>query len=1212
MAKTPFDPYTPDLFENLLALADGQEQVALQEDFFSPPSEGNDHKISQDLAVGASELLQDQADDPSQGFDQSFDWISDFGQKIGGAKKDTWRSYADNIQLATDTDFLAQPLSKVWPTPNYKKMVGEGVDSYMVAFIRAVRESIPNKPKSSYKVRSWAQRSIAARNLCADLLTGKETPESAKSILSGDSKLAPLAHKIALYELLGHEHSLANLDIGLHSYSRYQGVDYRPAKLLWVLSEKRSKSSWPKDLLSADSYQALMNSILDQRETLFPSADGISRDSNASHAKTPPFIIFSERAGHDASKQYFVGKQIGRHYAKLAGPYGEVSTARDYREQNQSTLEERLAQYKEIPELRRILNEERIGRDYRQGVNITPEAFSDAFGFKGVEFGNWVEQARRQDDLNNAFDALMDLAKVTDLPPKALSLNGELSLAFGARGSGGANPAAAHYEPSHLVINLTKNQGAGSLAHEWWHALDHYFSRENGQALGFITEVIPKGATAIERASSEAAIRPEVFKAFSDVVQAIDQSIFARRSGLLDLKRTKDYWSTRIELSARAFESYVVTRLNEEGFSNDYLANIVSQAQWDGSIKAPIGILAHTSSSYPYPTAVELFGATGDGALDARQLSIGKSFHQFFDALETSPELGKVKVFCTRKDEALEASQELGKTVRVGGGLTAGGELFAPGAGLIFGPTVARQAIRSAMEKQCKELNQYMLHQIPFTLETSISSTFPSIDPSYAATIKGATLGDRVYLFTDAASSEFDIQRTIFHELLHYGLRRYLSEGEFITSMTQLYERDRKIKNEANKWIENSPEGREALAKSGRAYAIARGVDEALAQLAENRAAWVMHLRNEEPTLWQALSRNLLNWSADLAQRLGLSKFSAFLRGYPQSEAIHFIDSIFDKIEIDATPAPDPFRDHQYALRTQSVDLNLPLDNLKEDHSMSRIADHNKPPYVDVIPFYLELPTFRQGDGPLWDVALTPSELILAAQTRFGSVREFVVPQKNGGPYQGECFQIDEHFLAQEIGPRQVTVHRLAHMETRSAAVAYQLPIGLDSVFLSIDYHGARAQVYPYDPQKTQFVEVCKTVEKTMHARQVSTRDQARFKSMWRVSCEDVMRARMGWQRARDVVGPRYKTPGILDPVYQNLYGPYAVPSPHRPNTPAADPRPLGAPVNLQTTYFPRGIKPAPIPTQFLDSKDPSLAQPHRDSAQALNPSAINAPKRSR
>lgn len=67
------------------------------------------------------------------------------------------------------------------------------------------------------------------------------------------------------------------------------------------------------------------------------------------------------------------------------------------------------------------------------------------------------------------------------IPAKAISLNGDLALAFGARGQG-LSSARAHYEPAKVVINLTKMNGAGSLAHEWWHAFDHYLARQDGIA----------------------------------------------------------------------------------------------------------------------------------------------------------------------------------------------------------------------------------------------------------------------------------------------------------------------------------------------------------------------------------------------------------------------------------------------------------------------------------------------------------------------------------------------------------------------------------------------------------------------------------------------------------------------------------------------------------------------------------------------------------
>ena len=122
----------------------------------------------------------------------------------------------------------------------------------------------------------------------------------------------------------------------------------------------------------------------------------------------------------------------------------------------------------------------RDGQPHRTG-NVAAEDFSKEFGFRGVEFGLWNNQDERQEVMNHAFDGLLDLADVLGVPPKALSLNGDLALAFGARGQG-LSGAIAHYERGHAVINLTKMQGAGALAHEWFHALDHYFGRQDGKA----------------------------------------------------------------------------------------------------------------------------------------------------------------------------------------------------------------------------------------------------------------------------------------------------------------------------------------------------------------------------------------------------------------------------------------------------------------------------------------------------------------------------------------------------------------------------------------------------------------------------------------------------------------------------------------------------------------------------------------------------------
>ncbi len=124
---------------------------------------------------------------------------------------------------------------------------------------------------------------------------------------------------------------------------------------------------------------------------------------------------------------------------------------------------------------------QRVGAERRNGKNVSAEDFRQTFSLRSVEFGKWNNQDERQEVMNHAYDGLLDLADVLKIPPKAIGLNGELSLAFGARGRG-LSGAAAHYERDYGVINLTKMQGAGHLAHEWFHAADHYFGRQDTKA----------------------------------------------------------------------------------------------------------------------------------------------------------------------------------------------------------------------------------------------------------------------------------------------------------------------------------------------------------------------------------------------------------------------------------------------------------------------------------------------------------------------------------------------------------------------------------------------------------------------------------------------------------------------------------------------------------------------------------------------------------
>ena len=121
-----------------------------------------------------------------------------------------------------------------------------------------------------------------------------------------------------------------------------------------------------------------------------------------------------------------------------------------------------------------LVAEKRLNcKDWRNGKNAETTDFINTFGFRAVEFGETMPQKERWEHLNRTFDSFMDLCDILNIKPENISLGGTLAISFGSRGRGGKHAAAAHYEPTKKVINLTRRSGAGCLAHEWFHAFDN-------------------------------------------------------------------------------------------------------------------------------------------------------------------------------------------------------------------------------------------------------------------------------------------------------------------------------------------------------------------------------------------------------------------------------------------------------------------------------------------------------------------------------------------------------------------------------------------------------------------------------------------------------------------------------------------------------------------------------------------------------------------
>ena len=180
------------------------------------------------------------------------------------------------------------------------------------------------------------------------------------------------------------------------------------------------------------------------------------------------------------------------------------------------------------------------------------------YGLRGGEFGNYTTSKDRLGSINMAYDAFEDLHKALGISAKDISLGDNLAIAFGARGRGSA---MAHYEPVKNVINMTKRRGAGSLAHEWGHAMDAYIGKKLG-LYGFMSQSI------------SAVNVPESAKELIEAMKMQDnkETEFYIASKYFDKSYKKagnGYWSSTHEMFARAFACYVRDKLGDR--KSDYL-----------------------------------------------------------------------------------------------------------------------------------------------------------------------------------------------------------------------------------------------------------------------------------------------------------------------------------------------------------------------------------------------------------------------------------------------------------------------------------------------------------------------------------------------------------------------------------------------------------------------------------------------------------------
>lgn len=435
--------------------------------------------------------------------------ITDFGSKIGGARKDVWVKRGlcvedtKNMTASEKEKYIKRDY--IWPKPDTQDELEKGFSRFIVYWHNEMRKTVTPKKNNYISAEEYINGVRKIRSMVEAVKTEKEISDFEQKALDG----------VFLQKKYGHTY------------------DY--------IAPFENILNGNKFLKNTGTYGLLNMKLKMGKENFAMTEDEIMK-------KQFPVIFID---GDKCSVAEDKGKSILIYKSGCSAYYC-------YPKQNVVLVDKT---YALIDERHNILFcgtqencEEKQKEVFKEKNAVSKRKRKD----------NWTNNNERQISLDYAYDAFADLAYALDTDEKSVSLPGlscgSLAIAFGARGRG---DAAAHYEPLREVINLTRLRGAGSLGHEWAHALDHLI----GQSAG-----LPCLAT-------EGRMFDHV-KSLKKVMNRIyynENGIYTQYyvdSAQFDKQYSKDshgYWASDCELFARAFACYLADKLATEGKKNDYL-----------------------------------------------------------------------------------------------------------------------------------------------------------------------------------------------------------------------------------------------------------------------------------------------------------------------------------------------------------------------------------------------------------------------------------------------------------------------------------------------------------------------------------------------------------------------------------------------------------------------------------------------------------------
>lgn len=493
--------------------------------------------------------------------------IEDFGDRIYGARKDFYITLEDFNEMSEIAKAKNAKKDKVWPVKKhyYEQLVEDGVPKVVAYFRKRVRDAMPNGIDRS---RYWLNVDEAQKNLVNVLNKVREKTEKVKSV----------DDIFDIVDFLMTEGFIQKL--GATSYRAtpaMYGVKLSAAMLNIPSEILKLKISMNKDMfMFTEREKALATYIVMQLSASETGLTCLTKDvvyggkkalklsypNGCSYFYPLRFLELKE----DEVDNYEVGKWFVLRHGSVWG--SNLSTkeeaveeaVRIYAENSKKPASERKRkeQYKlEAIDKNQILDE--VGKSLKR--NATPDDYLNGLKLRGGQFGNWESAADRQLNMNCAYNSLQNVAIALGIENSDVSLNGELGIAFGARGKG---RASAHFEAGENVINLTKMKGAGALVHEWFHALDYYLNQVTNKMSGnwCATQGYVKGSMSLrEKAIAQAIENVVDAMKYAKTDSGKEKSQFWKDAEALDEKFSRQmgggYWAEIYEMFARAGASYM-------------------------------------------------------------------------------------------------------------------------------------------------------------------------------------------------------------------------------------------------------------------------------------------------------------------------------------------------------------------------------------------------------------------------------------------------------------------------------------------------------------------------------------------------------------------------------------------------------------------------------------------------------------------------------